>query len=934
MYRLGNEGTREYIRFKDGDWFAAVEGGPEVQWWLFFFHQPHDIWVTETLPGGRVDVEPTVGTDDMLRMKGAFSTTYGWPRGCPPVEYSYCITPIPEGLSVRCELEKTAALTLIGGVQLRLTGAAEKLRRTERVWFAPSSHGTTALVPAATGNRMLVELLGNRSLSLRLTELRPMKNSGSRDDPILDIQLLDDFRCGEKAVVEYTISFADMPERFPGTIDPSREELKIHAVTPSALQVPRYERLELRVDLDATYDNPFDRDDVRLDAVFTSPSGKSLDVPGFFTMDCHRQVIEGTEVIEPQETGGWRVRFTPCEVGRYEWKLKLGDRYGKETGGEGSFACVPGQRPGFVRRSAVDPHYLAFDNGQGFFPIGHNVPVYDTTGQRGDEAMRKLASARENVNRWSMGSESLGIEWLDRVGWYRQDVAARVDHLLDLAADHDLYYIMCLDTSQDFAGNGWKRNPYSAKNGGPCCTVNDWFADEAARRYYRNRLQYMIARWGYSPNILCWELGNEMDGWGGNAKEVCEDDRLDWHRKMASYLKKHDRFKHLITTSFVDWRGKAEYWMLKDIDIVQTHNYTNDNANVAESVCSQHLEQRSKFNKPLLFGEFGITYRENPANLDPNGWGIHNAIWAGMMSSSAGGPLPYWHIGYIHPCNLYPRFTSLARFTRDLPLGSAIWEPIRTTTEFVHPGRAPDFRDITVVTINNFEQAEHNLFLFRRDGSIDKGYEPQRYLHALSVRKNPPEFVVEYPEPGELIVRVGSVLGNGVLKIWIDDTLKDVRAFPSSERKCRASKRPEETQLDETTFNKDVVVEVPKGRHRICVESDGDDWLTVDRYMFTGCREVTEPHVLVCGMKTDGQAVVWLQNKDSSWYNHARDAVRPVNDFRVLLHELTAGRYSIDWWDTWKGEVYRTDEIEITSEPFPLTIDELTTDTALAIRAK
>ncbi len=61
-------------------------------------------------------------------------------------------------------------------------------------------------------------------------------------------------------------------------IQPVRRPLKIGTVTPSANRVPRYERLELQVYLDATYDNPFDPDDVRLDAVFTTPSGKRLAV--------------------------------------------------------------------------------------------------------------------------------------------------------------------------------------------------------------------------------------------------------------------------------------------------------------------------------------------------------------------------------------------------------------------------------------------------------------------------------------------------------------------------------------------------------------------------------------------------------------------------------------------------------------------------------
>ena len=82
------------------------------------------------------------------------------------------------------------------------------------------------------------------------------------------------------------ISFADMPETHPRQITPMRAALRIGKVASSASQVPQYGQLELVVDLGATYENPFDPDEVRLDADFTSPSGKAHRVPGFFMVDC------------------------------------------------------------------------------------------------------------------------------------------------------------------------------------------------------------------------------------------------------------------------------------------------------------------------------------------------------------------------------------------------------------------------------------------------------------------------------------------------------------------------------------------------------------------------------------------------------------------------------------------------------------------------
>ena len=317
----------------------------------------------------------------------------------------------------------------------------------------------------------------------------------------------DDFAVGTKAVVEYTIGFADMPETFPGQILSQHKPLKIGPVTPSADQVSRYGKLELTVELDATYENPFDPAEVRLDAIFTSPSGQEQIVPGFFLVEHRREVHTGSEVLLPEGHGAWKIRFAPRETGRYSWRLSLRDRSGEITGGPGVFQALPADRPGFVRVSRADPHYFAFDNGQGYFPIGHNLPIYHTSGQLGDEAMRKFAEAKENFNRWWMSASGFGIEWMGRLGWYRQDAAARLDLVLDQAQSLGLYYMLCMDTHQDFREQGWELNPFNAKNGGPCKSPADWFTNETARKHYRNRLRYTVARWGYSPHVCAGSSG-------------------------------------------------------------------------------------------------------------------------------------------------------------------------------------------------------------------------------------------------------------------------------------------------------------------------------------------------------------------------------------------------------------------------------------------
>jgi hypothetical protein len=138
---------------------------------------------------------------------------------------------------------------------------------------------------------------------------------------------------------------------------------------------------------------------------------------------------------------------------------------------------------------------------------------------------------------------------------------------------------------------------------------------------------------------------------------------------MSDYLRSLDPFGHLITTSFWSNTGPDAFWQLPNIDIVQTHCYTNDDGNVALPVREFGLHQWRSYQKPHLFGEFGIRSGAGTEEMDPEGWALHNALWSGLFSFCAGGPMPWWHENWIDPLNLYFHFTAIANFTAGLPLG-------------------------------------------------------------------------------------------------------------------------------------------------------------------------------------------------------------------------------------------------------------------------
>ena len=59
-----------------------------------------------------------------------------------------------------------------------------------------------------------------------------------------------------------------------------------------------------------------------------------------------------------------------------------------------------------------------------------------------------------------------------------------------------------------------------------------------------------------------------------------------------------------------------------------------------------------------------------------------------------------------------------------------------------------------------------------------------------------------------------------------------------------------------------------------------------------------------------------------------------MDAFRLSVEGLPDGPYDVEWWDTWKGEPVRTDQIEVRDGLLPLMVPALETDTALKIHVR
>jgi hypothetical protein len=195
---------------------------------------------------------------------------------------------------------------------------------------------------------------------------------------------------------------------------------------PTQNQVQKFEKLEFTIRLDEQYENPYDPQQIDLQLILKTPSGRPLSTPAFFMQDFDWQKTgQGrgrANWFYPGDDGQWRARFTPVETGHYEAKAQMTDKKGTVESNTVRFTCTPSDSKGFIRTSSNDPRFMAYDDGAFFFALGQNV-AFIGEGQnvnltKAEEIFAKLAANGANYVRiwtcchdWAMALEAEKSAW-------------------------------------------------------------------------------------------------------------------------------------------------------------------------------------------------------------------------------------------------------------------------------------------------------------------------------------------------------------------------------------------------------------------------------------------------------------------------------------------------------------------------------------------
>lgn len=518
--------------------------------------------------------------------------------------------------------------------------------------------------------------------------------------------------------------------------------------------VGQYDKIEMVVDLDATYTNPYDPLEIRLEAHIKTPSGETLHVPGFYSKDF---TYENKTVISTGEES-WRVRFTPSEIGTYTYEVLATAGDTSVSSESGTFDVTASDKAGFVRVDPRNPRYMAFDNGEPYFPIGLNVG-WSTGNTIADyEAwLDSLQASGGNFIRVWMAPWNLSIEWIDTgLGNYtnRQHRAYELDQILEMAEERGVYVMLSLINHGQFntaTNPEWDQNPYNSANGGPCDVPECFATNPDAVRFWQQRLRYIVARWGYSTQIMSWEWWNEVNWTPLSPEGVLGP----WIGENVALLEELDPYDHLVTHS---GSPSALETVWGPLDFTQDHFYDRDDfprtfSNVLEEWEAAYPD------KPFLIGEFG---RGNGGlTFDPQGDDLRIGIWAAPMVGAAGTAMPWWWDNYIAPNNLWDRlYKGISAFFADEDLGAHSWQ--RTEAEFAERVKARVYG----------LQSENTALLWVVSRDYSPAYMEKAYLKNLRDKVDDP-LVFEYPEVPESVLVVSDLQpGTYTVELW--DTIEGV----------------------------------------------------------------------------------------------------------------------------------------------------------------
>ncbi|MBS0001377.1 MAG: DUF5060 domain-containing protein [Cyclobacteriaceae bacterium] len=404
-----------------------------------------------------------------------------------------------------------------------------------------------------------------------------------------------------------------------------------------------YDKLETRFDVDGDFANPFDPEEIDVSVTFTSPTGKTWKMFGFYNYSDWQTM--------------WMVRFSPHEKGNWKYVINVRDRSGETTSETLSFNVEDSPYKGPMQ-IASNKRYLQYADGSPYFGVG----LWYNDGYAAFNEGRIEAEVLDHLKDLGVNFISTFITpletWGSGMGRYDQNICGRLDEVLEMCEDRDMllslniwFHSYLSETVWGGGNSRWNSNPYQL-----VCDVKDFFSDEESWEYQEKLLRYFVARWGYSRSLGIWFIVDEVngtDGWvSGDSLGAAA-----WGKKIHDYFKNNDPYNH--PTTGTRSGGIREWWQegyetfdlagreiyeAQGFPIISDGNITSSETHPLTYSYRNYAGQVQKlwnnFDKPAIIPETGWDHTFYEMSMPGYLSQYHNALWVTMATGSA--MSPFW----------------------------------------------------------------------------------------------------------------------------------------------------------------------------------------------------------------------------------------------------------------------------------------------------
>ena len=617
------------------------------------------------------------------------------------------------------------------------------------------------------------------------------------------------------------------------------------------IQAAVYQRIESSFAITSLATDPFDYAQTDVRVQITQPDSSTVSLPAFFD-------------------GGvtWRVRHTPTNAGLYQVTAVTLNGQAIQVSPQPASWLVSRERigPGYVRVDSANKNRFITSDGGRYFPVGQDLAWDVNSTASVVNLLAKLGGARENWARiWMDDWDGKNLDWPKvngALGQLNLIVAQKWDAIVSAAEQNGVFFQMTLQYHGQYSSNvdpEWNSNPYNSANGGFLTNSTQFFTNATAKALTKRKLRYEIARWGYSPSIMAWELFNEVQF--TDAAQAGQWNVIGaWHDEMAQFIRSQDVYQHLITTS-----SDVNQPIWNQCDYYTHHDYPADLISALRDPIGVPAGLPVK---PIFGAESG----SDPSFF----YGLHGPIWAGLMGGQSGGAQP-WYWDRIEAESGY----KLMRPLRDFVLLSGIGEQNKLAKSAPHV-TCSQGTGLVFSPGGSWSTAVQDTFTVGDVAPDGIGTLPsflQGNFHR-SMTPNGFTFVVDFPVAGTFSVQILTIAASGAaLRITVDNTTTNLSSFAA-------------TGADVNT-NYTVTVNVGAGQHTVNLWNPGQDWVNLGNITLT-------PYVPMLGayqLEATNFAALWIWHRTNIYFANASAVLSGT----LPLSGLQPGNYAGIWWDTFAG---------------------------------